>query len=876
MEKKLLEEIKRINTINNGGKLLNEGIPGVAAEFWTDIIRKISGKGADDVISLADITPTFNRIIDDANIDVPESTLDDLTEIINNPNHWDTLSATAKRNVMKVYSEIDEIATPIYEAIMTKTGTKDVDWAVKIREMRVNNPGMSYDDAVDAVFKGTPQEGMGPIVGKRVKPSYNAYVAKMSRINKTAKILQKWKYTSNIGRLVELLSERMKSMDEIVTDIKEIMNRSFTSMDDVKRFRRDLENKLLALEKLKDGGAQSAVDDILAHFKTLKKNGQISDGEFNAVKEHFESITKGTKRADGTYSPNRVWEEIIEPMNDDLDKELNGWKSYYDRVVKTLPGAKRVVNKSGKSGWKFSGPSWSRLANFVIFQSTQTGKDILKRYITSRGGKYFFNSIPINDVTQVALQTYLRAILFKAMLPALEPLAYTIVYKASDYMKDDTPLDWPSEEFIKDMGIKMDEAWKEAIDEDGFFHTDSELTTWTYNDLIPALSTYVDDALEELLQLAFSRDPEDIVVPDTPTTDSDSTATEPTIIDRAVNASNILPQGLKNAVPDQYEDKIEMVGGVWVFHDESGTDYKLKKGDDLKDDSTEYPFENESLRGQLDDNVWYVLNPLDGGKYVPLILSATLTENIKRKGLAVLLEQINTNDPNAQVGGGSNSGSGSNNTGSSSGAQRANEEQKRKEELENRMLAMFEKFMVYDGESGRDLIEGSKLTTRDKESIINDCFDALISKFNGVMNIDEKVVDDTVVLNTILYLINDKKMDPFKIMYKSPLELDAKLMESVGLEKILYEQGVGVNYNTIYINYIDGSTEDKIEFIKGGSAERTARANYNKRLGQNSVQDTPTPSPTPRPQQTSEQRPEEAMEIKTPKMMKRHMRNEKS
>ena len=348
------------------------------------------------------------------------------------------------------------------------------------------------------------------------------------------------------------------------------------------------------------------------------------------------------------------------------------------------------------------------------------------------------------------------------------------------------------------------------------------------------------------------------------------------VVDEVVNDTGVLPQGLKNAVPDQYEDQIEMVGGVWVFHDESGTDYKLKKGDDLKDSATEYPFENESLRSQLNDNVWYVLNPLDGGKYVPLILSVTLTENIKRKGLSILLEQIDINDPNAQVGGGSNSGSGSNNTGSSSGAQRTNEEQKRKEELENRMLAMFEKFMVYDGESGRDLIEGSKLTTRDKESIINDCFDALISKFNGVMNIDEKVVDDTVVLNTILYLINDKKMDPLKIMYKSPLELDAKLMESVGLEKILYEQGVGVNYNTIYINYIDGSTEDKIEFIKGGSAERTARANYNKRLGQNSVQDTPTPSPTPRPQQTSEQRPEEAMEIETPKMMKRHTRNEKS
>ncbi len=341
------------------------------------------------------------------------------------------------------------------------------------------------------------------------------------------------------------------------------------------------------------------------------------------------------------------------------------------------------------------------------------------------------------------------------------------------------------------------------------------------------------------------------------------------VVDEVVNETNVLPQGLKDAIPDNYEGQVERVDGVWIFHDKSGTDYKLKKGKGLKNNSTEFPFENESLRSQLNDDVWYLLFDKGNGKYEPLILSETLTENMKRKGLGILLEQVNTG--RGQVVGGSNSGSGSNGD-----AERANQEQKRKEELENRMLAMFEKFMVYDGESERDLIKNNKLTTRDKESIIKDCFDALISKYNGILNIDEKVVDDTVVLNTILFLINDKKSDPLKIMYKSPLELEAKLMESVGLEKILYEQGVGVNYNTIYINYIDGNTEDKIEFIKGGSAEITARTNYNKRLGQNSVQDTPTPSPTPRPQQKSEPRPEEAMEIETPKMMKRHMKNEKS
>ena len=320
-------------------------------------------------------------------------------------------------------------------------------------------------------------------------------------------------------------------------------------------------------------------------------------------------------------------------------------------------------------------------------------------------------------------------------------------------------------------------------------------------------------------------------------------------------------------------------------------------------DITDYQDKTTELL-EMNPNVWWLLEPTGSdkksGPYNLYDLKQSLGgqktiyndeglfENYKHKGLAVILEQIEKKEPTRSETGGSETGgseTGSSETGGettrATRAARAKEERK-KEEYENRMLAMFEKFMVYDGESERNLIEGNKLTTRDKESIINDCFSALISKYGGVMNIEEKVIDDTVVLNTVLYLINDKRMDPFKIMYKSPLELEAKLMESVGLEKILHEQGVGVNYNTIYINYINGSREDDIELIKGGKAEVTARNNYNKRLAQNPVENTPTPSPTPRPGMTTEPkeqrqlRPEEELKIDTPKMIKKQMKNEKS
>jgi hypothetical protein len=110
-------------------------------------------------------------------------------------------------------------------------------------------------------------------------------------------------------------------------------------------------------------------------------------------------------------------------------------------------------------------------------------------------------------------------------------------------------------------------------------------------------------------------------------------------------------------------------------------------------------------------------------------------------------------------------------------------------------------------------------------------------------------------------------------------------MESKGLESILYEQGVTVSYNTIYINYPDGTEDlEKIEFIRGGKSEKIALDNYNKRFyPDQKVDDSQATPPSERAKNTTEVsevrpevRPEEAMGIKTPKMMKKQMNNEKS
>ncbi len=329
----------------------------------------------------------------------------------------------------------------------------------------------------------------------------------------------------------------------------------------------------------------------------------------------------------------------------------------------------------------------------------------------------------------------------------------------------------------------------------------------------------------------------------------------------------------------RYWEQLKRENGVWVFVRDNGDEYIMKKGKDLKNNPSEYPFVDESKRNNLEDDMWLALVDKGGNKYHPFDIGKQLNENMYSKGLSILLEQdVNPDDPRVQVGGSSGGGSGSGSGsgyGSGSGSSSSDDREEKKEEYENRMLAMFEKFNVEDRDSARNLVD--KLTTRDKEAIVNDCFDALIAKHGGISKIEQKYIDDTVVSNTVIYMINDRKMDPFKILYKSPLELDAKLMESVGLESILFEQAATVSYNTIYINYLNGAAnDDKFELIKGAKAERTALDNYNKRTGQSNYEETPTPSPTPRPEEQNEQRPEDAMKIDTPKMMKKHMNNEKS
>ena len=142
----------------------------------------------------------------------------------------------------------------------------------------------------------------------------------------------------------------------------------------------------------------------------------------------------------------------------------------------------------------------------MVFQSTQTGLDILKRFITKKNGIHFFGQIPLTKTNKVVIETYLRAIVFKATIPILAPLFWDAAFKSSDYAVTDHDVDnlLLNPERNEKLRNRMKKEWEGLIDNDGFFSRDSEIQSWTVNDFIPALSTYIDDIIIEIGKWLFS------------------------------------------------------------------------------------------------------------------------------------------------------------------------------------------------------------------------------------------------------------------------------------------------------------------------------------------------------------------------------------
>jgi hypothetical protein len=237
-----------------------------------------------------------------------------------------------------------------------------------------------------------------------------------------------------------------------------------------------------------------------------------------------------------------------------------------------------------------------------------------------------------------------------------------------------------------------------------------------------------------------------------------------------------------------------------------------------------------------------------------------------KKGLSILLEQEGPevlgrppkNSGTSQQGGSEQGSVGSDNapadnTSSPTPTQGPNFE----ETLNQRMSDMFNVFDVFDG-NDTELVK--KLSDSDMDAIKGNVIRRLKGEFgDNLSRMDLSILDDTFINYMVDYMVDNKKMEPFYIRYipTKVYKITPRMVEAVGLMKVLVEQGLTTDRETLYINYKAGGG---FEIIGGPGARNKASTNFKSQEGNDDIQARETGSnqrQTPQIQQQSQQTPEQ-------------------
>jgi hypothetical protein len=188
------------------------------------------------------------------------------------------------------------------------------------------------------------------------------------------------------------------------------------------------------------------------------------------------------------------------------------------------------------------------------------------------------------------------------------------------------------------------------------------------------------------------------------------------------------------------------------------------------------------------------------------------------------------------------------------------------ETLNQRMSDMFNVFDVFDG-NDTELVK--KLSDSDRDAIKGNVIRRLKGDFgDNLSDMDLSILDDTFVNYMVDYMVDNKNMEPFYIRYipTNVYKITPKrIVEAVGLMKVLVEQGLSTDREILYINYKAGGG---FEIIGGPGARNQASANFRSQKGDKMIQPKETgvgkrqtqQQPQQKPEQP-EKRPEEEMEV---------------
>jgi hypothetical protein len=298
----------------------------------------------------------------------------------------------------------------------------------------------------------------------------------------------------NFKTIVNVLAEQAKGIENLKAEIQNLIGTNITDLTDLKSVRRELENKLATIERIKDGGAERVLNEIEIAYKELLQQNKISKADF----QEFESLKK-------SITSDQFWEKFIKPNYAQLESEASGLGSFFKNGLKAFQPISigRRPGKKGKSFVKLNKDSFQRMFNFLAFNSAQTGADILKRLIASAPPGRAGSNAWLKE-------TYLRAIGPQILIPIANAILWTVLIPASEipqWAADEMGIDVDIDAYNQSFSSLMTDLWVRNLINIG---GDDKLgTTIQAMDLVPVFKSRLYQIMKSLVQNDDYKQPEE-------------------------------------------------------------------------------------------------------------------------------------------------------------------------------------------------------------------------------------------------------------------------------------------------------------------------------------------------------------------------------
>lgn len=522
MEKRIISEINRINTLIESN-LLNEQVAPIVnflrrliRTYGDDVIKNMIKQGDDAAESSLNAIKRGEQITDDA-ADYLVRNLDFGRIAIN---LFDNAGfGRAYREKMR------EAAQAI------KSGSKTRQEILRQFENAIDQSD-ALADAPDELLVALKQQL--PDILDDVIRKYNSEIfRKIGQVSR--KVFNKLPLVSrNLKTIVNILSEQAKGIENLKSEIERIINTSITDLTDLKKVRREVEDKLATIERIKDGGAERVLNEIEIAYKELLQGNQISRADYDEFITFKKNITS-----------DEFWEKFIKPNYAQLESEASGLGSFFKNGLKAFQPISigRVKGKKPHRIIKVNKDAFQRMFNFMAFNSAQTGADILKRLIASAPpGKAGSNAW--------LRETYLRAIGPQILIPIANALLWTVLIPASEipqWAADELGLDVDWDVYNQSFASLMADLWVSNLIK--FGAEDKLGTTIQAMDLVPVVRSRLYEIMKSLYQNDDYKQPQESDIQpkesDTQPSTSDTLPPPPTEVTQEV------PQDLKNLMGDK-------------------------------------------------------------------------------------------------------------------------------------------------------------------------------------------------------------------------------------------------------------------------------------------------------------------------------------